>query len=210
MIPIRCKLDNYKWCGRTFRKGAITNLGRYQSLPDGFEYPKGQLVTTPFDELKNDRIFDSVVLIGDGPSKENVNLVEKNIPVAVVNEAGYWYDSDISYWISLHPQNFGKHLLKRKKNGYNCSNIYFISTSRIRNPKICYYPSEYGCGSSSLYALNVLENLGYKTIYIYGIDLTDRYKVFRPYWESYSFSANIVSDCSEWMNDLIFKKMGKK
>jgi hypothetical protein len=204
MIPIRCLADNTKWTGRVFNKGDITKLGRYQSLPNTFEYPKGKLKTLPLPKVNGGKI----ILLGDGPSGKNFNNKE-NYEVAVVNKVGIWYSDKISYWITVHPEKLAKFILLRKKNGFLLDNIKYIGNGRVRNPLLSFYPSEFGCGSSSLYALYVLEQIGYSDIHLVGVDLTNGYEKFRKYWEDYQFNSNITSSCSDWMNRLIENKMKK-
>lgn len=52
-----------------------------------------------------------------------------------------------------------------------------------------------------MFAIRVLEMMGYERIYMYGIDLTGGYEMFRPCWDEFQINGVelVVKDGSDWI-----------
>lgn len=199
MLPLVC-YKNCEWNGKEYRVGdKINRIGKHQSIPDGFRYPRGGVVVNPIKKANG----GSITLLASGPSGKG--FIEKE-EVAVVNMAGVQYPHEIKYWLTLHPEYLGKYINKRKKNNYSCDGIMYISDRKIRKPILTNISSNWYGGSSSLYALDVLTKIGYQHIHLVGVDLSGAYESFRYVWEEYSPHIHVTAEGSPWIIDWADRK----
>jgi len=126
---------------------------------------------------------ETVILIGDGPSKHKILHQASSIKedVAVVNAVMYQWKGRSHYWYTLHPSVF---FLEEERGKFTARMIgegqRTRGTALFEKVNERLYP---GCGSSSRFAAERLLNVeGYKKIHIYGVDLEGSYERYRHHW----------------------------
>ena len=126
---------------------------------------------------------NSVVLIGDGPSKSKyIYDPFENRDIAVVNGAMYSFMGKVDYWYTLHPTVFfDKHSenIKCRRIGIGPRTKGTLEFEQVTGTRL--FPM---CGSSSRFAAEqLLEVEGYEKLYLYGVDLdVEPYKHYREHW----------------------------
>jgi hypothetical protein len=172
--------------------GKIRKPGELLSVPPTGNFPKSKFKYKPHpnhpdgpDESPLPTGSGFVTILGDGPSLQKA--IDNGVPgvVAAVNKAGIKYPGKIDYWLSLHPYYLALWRHRRKQAGFDVKDIKFISPRIVYNPPIFRCPDQKSGGSSGLYAVQTLEQIGFDSVQLIGIDLCGGYEIFRPMWKDY-------------------------
>lgn len=164
------------------------------------------------------------LVIGSGSGvNEDISAAKEIIPTfdltIAVNQIGI-YTEDINIWASLHPENFARWILERKKLGFKIPKLASFSDRIKSGAKVRTYidiiPDSIDIrGSSGLFAARLALQLGCKKVILAGIPMTktphfndevdwDEVDIFRSHWTSSQDELfGKVFSMSGWTRDLL-------
>lgn len=198
MIQLKAKRDCQDF-GRFFRKGQLHRIGG-NVLP---WFKNWEIVSPEFD-LKYSEVprdySGKVTLIGSGPSKQEAFDNPPEGMVAVLNDEGHRYPHKVDFWFTLHCEKMANWIEQRLATGKTMDGVKVVLAQLAYIPHHFYYSPDFlRGGSSGLYALETLANMGFDHIHCTGIDLgpDPKYHVFRFAWKNLDLGKVKVTTNSE-------------
>ena len=139
------------------------------------------------NKLSWEPLEEDATIIGAGPSL-GILLKDPSLakgPIFMASSAGLVWPYEAYVWAHLHPELLLKGYDERKRQGW--------PVCMLVGGKFCkgwedypffeYKMQHWRGGSSALYAAEMATSIGYKRLHVFGVDLTERYKIHRPYWD---------------------------
>lgn len=132
-------------------------------------------------------------LIATGPSMQQLMLKPELAKgaITVINAAGVYWIHLVDYWVTLHSDMLEYYAMMRMSKGYDMEGIVYIGRDvapNVNKIKIMQFTH----GSSALYAIGALQLLGYKKVYLFGVDLIGWYERFRKSWKNQNITMELV------------------
>lgn len=141
----------------------------------------------PNNNLAWEPLGEEATIVGRGPSirilLKDPTLVKG--PVFMASSTGLIWPYDAYIWAHLHPEMLLTGYDERKKQGYPPCLLVGGKTCRgcENYPFYEYKLQHWVGGGSALYAVEMAVSIGYRKLHVFGVDLTDKYKIHRPYWD---------------------------
>lgn len=153
--------------------------------------------------LRWDPMGEVAVLVANGPSSVDSYAAAAGsicgFPHFIVGHHGLVWPGEAFAWVGLHTDKMADMFDERVGNGY--PPIKLITPNPLPEyPAFVYKNQSWLGGSSSLYALELIRSIGYTKVHVFGVDLTEEYEVYRPYWKQVTGLKLIPhGDSLSWM-----------
>lgn len=130
---------------------------------------------------------ESATIIGNGPSRQVLHDHPELVigQVFLVGHAGLHWPGEADFWCCLHPDAIMRFYDRRREKGFPMCPIVTEGTAEGYEayPFYQFNRARWRGGSSSLFAVELAQVMGFKRAHCFGIDLTEGYELYQAAWK---------------------------